>query len=294
MLHDFQLAAIAVERQQTRLLRIPLHQDLQNRLAEQWTEQYRAFIADAEEIEFNPGYQPEAHERFCIDNYELPDCIANENRLALDSLDSLTRNDDRLDLIKGVVAFVCTNEGEELLLFQNFNRSHVIHPGCFLFSQNNTYVTAESPGLTLDKKLACIYRQADQALVFQNFRVTNTFLPLAEFYQEASEQEIREILDHDLLVVEDTDALAENSNQWFRKRFAMLRDSEILDNYTAEQIYNHSVSFEVEVVVEDEKIVFPSDKREAKHLLQFLNEEIFRGAITERLYETNSKREADR
>ena len=27
--------------------------------------------------------------------------------------------------------------------------------------------------------------------------------------------------------------------------------------------------------------------------LQFLNEELFRGAITETLYETNSKREAD-
>ena len=31
----------------------------------------------------------------------------------------------------------------------------------------------------------------------------------------------------------------------------------------------------------------------AKKLLQFLNEELFRGAITETLYETNSKREAD-
>ena len=41
------------------------------------------------------------------------------------------------------------------------------------------------------------------------------------------------------------------------------------------------------------KIVFPSDKSAVKKILQFLNEELFRGAITETLYETNSKRQAD-
>ena len=40
-----------------------------------------------------------------------------------------------------------------------------------------------------------------------------------------------------------------------------------------------------------DKIVFPTDKSESKKLLQFFNEE--RGAITDTLYETNSKRKAD-
>lgn len=42
-----------------------------------------------------------------------------------------------------------------------------------------------------------------------------------------------------------------------------------------------------------DRIVFPAEKVPAKKLLQFLNEELFWGATTERLFETNSKRIAD-
>lgn len=293
MLENFQLTAIVGQGAQKRLLRIPLHQALQAHLAEQWSEQYQTFIEDTEQFAFNPGYKPEPHERFRLNNYELPEWIADEDSQSVDDLDSLTEHDEQLDSVKGVVAFGRSEGGESLLLFQNFKPSHVIRPGRFLFLQNDTYESAQRPGLTLDDKLSAVYWPNNQTLLFHSFRNVNTFLPLADFYQEASEQEIRDILGHELLQPEDEDALAVNTNQWFRKRFAMLRDSGVLDNYTAEQIRDHSEGYEVDVQVEDDKIVFPAEKRQAKRLLQFLNEEIFRGAITETLYETNSKREAD-
>ena len=77
---------------------------------------------------------------------------------------------------------------------------------------------------------------ADGKLLFHNFRIVNTFLPfLADIYEEASEQQIREVLAHKLLAPEDVDSLSTDSNQWFRKRFAMLRDSGVLE-YSAKQI----------------------------------------------------------
>jgi len=60
MLENFQLAAIVRQSGQTRLLRIPLHQALQNELAESWTAQYEVFLRDVHEIDFNAGYTPEA------------------------------------------------------------------------------------------------------------------------------------------------------------------------------------------------------------------------------------------
>lgn len=292
MLENFQLAAIVKQGSQTRLLRIPMHQALQDELAASWDAQYEAFVDDVDEIEFNPGYQPEAHERFILTDFELPDWLATEDSQSVADFDAITDDDALLDMTKGIAAFA-RQDGTEIILFQNFSRSHVIRPGRFLFLQNNTYESTGRPGLTLDQKLSAVYRPGDQTLLFYNFRTVNTFLPLADFYKEASEQEIREVLDHDLLEPEDKDALAVNANQWFRKRFAMLRDSGVLNNYTAEQIREHSAGYEVDVTIQDGKITFPADKREAKRLLQFLNEEIFRGAITETLYETNSKREAD-
>lgn len=292
MLENFQLAAIVKQGSQMRLFRIPMHQVLQDELATSWDAQYEAFVDDVDEIEFNAGYQPEAHERFILSDFALPDWLATENSQSVADLDAITDDDALLDTTKGLAAFA-RKDGAEIILFQNFSRSHVIRPGRFLFLQNNTYESPQRPGLTLDNKLSAVYRPDDQTLLFHNFRTVNTFLPLADFYQEASEQEIRDVLGHDLLEPEDEDALAVNANQWFRKRFAMLGDSGILDHYTTEQIREHSAGYEVDVTVQDGKIIFPADKREAKRLLQFLNEEIFRGAITETLYETNSKREAD-
>ncbi|MDT8320788.1 MAG: hypothetical protein RQ826_09725 [Xanthomonadales bacterium] len=293
MLENFQLVAIIREGGETRILRIPMHQALQDTLAQTWQEQYEAFVHEIHAIDFNAGYTPEAHERFCLQGYELPDWLAEENSQSVADMDEISSDDGLLDVTKGIVAFVRDDTGQELMLFQNFSRSHVIRPGRFLFLRNNTYETAERPGLTLDMKLSAVYLPADGKLLFHSFRTVNTFLPLAEFYEEASEQEIREVLRHNLLAPEDEDALASGANQWFRKRFAMLRDSGVLDRYSARQIQQRSHGYDVDIRTSQGKIVFPTEISAAKKLLQFLNEEIFRGAITETLYETNSKREAD-
>lgn len=213
MFEDFQIVAIVKQRGNIRLLRIPLHQVLQNSLAETWREQYEAFVNEIDEIEFNAGYQPENHERFRLGDYKLPDFLAGESRRSVPDLDAITMDDALLESTKGLVAFVRTDDGQELLLFQNFSRSHVIQPGRFLFLQNDTYETADRAGLTLDQKLSAVYLPNEEALLFHNFRTVNSFLPLIEFYEEASEDEIREVLGHDLLAPEDTDALAVSANQ---------------------------------------------------------------------------------
>lgn len=293
MLENFQLATIIRLGRTTRLLQIPMHQKLQDTLARSWQEQYAAFLDEVQEIDFDLGYKPEPHERFRLQDYDLPEWLANQDSQSVANLDTITNDDSMLDNISGVVAFARNEQDEEVMLFQNFSRSHVIRPGRFLFLQGDTYESTQRPGLTLDNKLSAIYLPTENKLLFNSFRTVNTFLPLADHYKEASEQEIREVLDHDLLAPEDADALATDANQWFRKRFAMLRDSGILDQYTAQQIADHSDGYEVNIHLHGDKIVFPADRAQAKRLLQFLNEELFRGAITETLYETNSKREAD-
>lgn len=293
MLKNFQLAAIVRQGGEVRLLRIPLHQGLQQTLATSWQAQFDAFVNGVQEIDFNAGYQPEEHERFRLNGYEPPQWLGGENSQKAANLDPITNNEALLDSIRGIAAFARDAKGREQVLFQNFSRSHVIQPGRFLFLKNDTYETAERPGLTLESKLAAVYAPADKKLLFHNFRTVNTFLPLADFYEEASEHQIREVLKHERLAAEDADALAVDANQWFRKRFAMLRDSDVLNQYSAKQIQARSKGYDVQVQISKGKIVFPADRAAAKKLLQFLNEELFRGPITEALYETNSKRKAD-
>lgn len=294
MLENFHLAAIIKQGAQTRMLHIPLHQVLQNSLAEDWQSQYEAFVDQIDEIDFNVGYQPEEHERFRLSDYQLPEWIAQESSQTIVNLDTINGNEASLDSIKGTVAFARNDQGEELVLFQNFTPSQVIRPSKFLFLEAGTYKSTKRPGLTLGNRLSAVYQRAECKLLFHTFRIVNTFLPLSDFYKEASEQEIREVLEHERLAVEDPDTLAIGANQWYRTRFAMLKDSGVLDQFSAKQIKSRSKGYDISIRISNGKIVFPSDKPSAKKLLQFLNEELFRGPITKKLYETNSKRQADK
>ena len=296
MLNDLQLAAIIAKttaKTQMVLLQIPLSQELQVKLEQDWSSQYDEFVNGIQEVDFDPGYKPDADERFCVAEYNLPEWLAEESSYTGDNHDTLSNNEARMNLIKGVVGFTRNENDEELMLFQRFTKSQVIQPGRFLLRELNTYKGIERPGLTLARKLSAIYQPEERKLVFDNFRNVNTFLPLADFYKEASDQEIIEVLNHERFVCEDKNTLATGANQWFRTRFAMLKDSGILDLFSAIEIQSRSRDYQITIQLTNDRknIVFPTDKAEAKKLLQFLVEERFLGAFTGTLFETNSKKE---
>lgn len=293
MLDNFQLIAIVIKGNESSLFRVPVSQTLQNSLAAQWFAQMQAFTEGTENIPFDAGYNPESHERFAIDSFVLPDWLSAHTSLTVPNLPSIGENEERLSHVKALAGFAKIQNGKEIILFQNFNRSHVIKPGNSLFLKQGVYETNNKPVLTLSGGSSAIYFSEGQRLIFHHFRSVNVYLPLAEYYEEAAEEDIREILGHASFAPENADAIAKDASQWFRKRFAILRDSKVLEDYTVQHIADHAQGYDVELQLENNKIIFPADKTKAKKLLQFLNEELYKGAITEKLYETNSKRETE-
>jgi hypothetical protein len=296
MIDAFHLTAVCKHQKEFTLHSIPLHQELQADLSASWQDQLSAFHDDIEEIPFNAGYKPEPNERFAIANFALPAPLAGIESGQAGRQPSIGTDHGILTRIAAIAAFVRI-QGRELILFQNFSRSHVVQPGRFLFQRNDSYQSAKDPAITLGDRLCATYDVASKQLLFHNFRSVNTFLPLSDYYGEASEEQIRHILAHKCIKADDPNALAIGANQWLRKRFAMLKDSGVLDDYSPKQIRKTGKDYGIDVTLTKKKgkIVFPTDDRPAaKKLLQFLNEEIYRGAITDKLYETNSKREAEK
>src|SRR5689334_1259958 len=99
MLENFQLAAIVKTGGEIRLFRIPLHQELQNTLAEGWEKQYGEFVSNVEEVDFNAGYNPEKHERFRLIEYELPEWLRGESSLTIQKLDAISTHENFIDSI---------------------------------------------------------------------------------------------------------------------------------------------------------------------------------------------------
>ena len=301
MLHSLQLAAIVKQRAQRSLLGIPLHQGLQRLIAQDWESQLTRFVDEVEFIVFEPGYKTERHQCFEVSPFPLPEWLNAGDTVGFENLDVLDTSNRLARSISAIVARARTDDDEEILLFQNFTQSRVIRPVRFLsfdwhawLMDQHTNVNVERPGLILDNKLSAIYQITGESLRFRNYRTVNTFLPLSDFYREASEQDIMDVLSHPLFAPENVEIYVSESNEWFKKRFAMLRDSDILDEFSAKEIKARSEGYEVSVTLVNDRIVFPSEKQDAMQLLKFLNEELYKGPITERLYEANSRRPIDR
>jgi hypothetical protein len=288
MISNLHLAAVVAKGAERSLFRLPLAKSVQQALGVEWSRQHEALLAGNDIVDFDSAYNPEENEILRISGFKPPAWLAKQNSREAVHLAVMGQAPSDLERIRGLLGFGQLG-GEEVVLFQSFSRSHVLRPGFSLFSENGSYRSIEQPGVTLSDRLAGVLRSNGE-LLFPAFRSINAIMPMLEYYREASENEIREVLRHKHIVAEDADALARAPSQWFSKRFAFLRDSEVLKKYAPKQLRARAKKCNLAVKLKDGKIVFPANKADAKRLLQFLNEELFRGAITEKLYSTNSKR----
>ena len=292
-----ELAAIISKDSQKELQYIPLSRDLQSYMKEEWESQYTSFFEEVvKEINYEPGYNPEKDELFCLRDYELPDWLAEEDSTTISDFESIRNNEAQMNLIRGIAAFVQNETDEISILFQRFMPAQVIRPKLSFIWDRETFRKMDDPGFMLGKYLSAVYQSAERKLLFTNFYNVDLLLSLPDdLKNEASPERIREILSHEKLAPEDIEAFTINPSKWFRVRFALLEHLGIINQFTTLEIQERSEGYNVtiELSANNTKIVFPSDKTEAKKLLQFLNEELFLGAVTKDLYETNSKKKVD-
>ena len=290
MINNFHLAGIINEKGESELQRFSLRGSAQDTLTGEWWEQYKTFITK-EEKDFKTGYTLDAGECFRIRSYKLRGWLAGKNSENIEEIKVAVINNIPASSIKGIVAFARDDENNELMLFQNFIEGQILRPGSILRLEGNAHGIIKDKTLRLNNKLTAVYSCKDGKLLFDSFHYAKTFLPLSDYYYEASDGDIRNLLSHNLFICEDEQQILKNANQYMRRRFAILKDSEILDHLSAEYVQGKAAEHELPfpIQVRDGKIVFPTGKDEAKRLLQFLNQEIFRGPLTDELYETNSK-----
>ena len=295
MFKSFNLAAIVKQGSNSKILRISLEQGLQKKLSEDWESQYNVFQKYLE-VPFTPGYIsiPDQEICFFLEEFDLPSWLHVEDSFTLMSLDEVSDYEKSVGSIMGIAAFVSCSENIDRILFQNFTKGKIIKPGRMIFMKNGIYNTLDNDGLWLDNKLSAVYDCQSNKLLFKNFVTANKIIGLYEVYRDATDQDIREVLDYKLFYCEDVDAIIESADsQWYRKRFAMLKDSKVLSEYSAEVIKYSAEKIDFVVELKDDKIVFPREHSKLRKLLQLLNEELFKGIITETIYETNSKKPAD-
>lgn len=275
-----------------RIIRFPLTQQLQNDIGALFAQQLAAFNHGIDEVvPFDGRYRPEAGELLAINDFDDVDGMAQAiaNPLTVEQYDPAIH---QLNSIKAL--FTGNNDGgAERILVQLFeSRRLIATKGLSMFFSNNTFEKMNDSGLTLDTRLLAVLE--GRTLKFQSFHFLRRVFELSEYFKEATYEEVAAFANHAKLAAADPAAFAEAASAPIRRKINLIMQSQILDNFTSEQLVAAAQTFNV--VVEtgpDGRIVLPTNSTELRRLLRFLDEDYYESPLTQTRFVSNSKRIAD-
>lgn len=153
------LFAITENNNEEIICRIPLSQDVQNEVNNQFTQLALGFFNDKEVIEFDGNYNPGDDELFEISGYPMDQDIIDSaaNNLNYDVLDIQNLEGK----IKAIFATYVQN-GNIQIYFQTFDTRKIIaNKGIPLFNNNGTYSRIENRGIVVLNNLTLVYRNGN-------------------------------------------------------------------------------------------------------------------------------------
>jgi len=268
--------------------RIPLSGVLQDEITEFLLEQKSTFYTDQTKVDFSGIYNADVGEVFRIQDYPLDEKViaAIENPLNFDILNLREEPHRIVALFAGK-----WSNNEKYVCFQVFDSRRIISKGFTILNSGDTYTKLSDPGLTLQDKLTALFQENE--LLFYSYHNTRRFLDLNDYYKEATDADLEHFVSEDLihLADEDKETFMKNADSMVRKKVALLQKNNVLGSVKIRDIKTAAKDYQIEIETKDnDRILIPSDKKQLKDLLRFLDEDYFTATLTKRKCITNSKR----
>lgn len=239
-----------------------------------------AMFNDVEEIEFTGNYKIDENEVLYVE-LELPQNIqqAARNPIGVHNLNPA------VDEVRVLFWFE-----DNTYYFQTFDKRKLLRNKSIIFLDNQTYNLLDNDGLIIDNVVHAVYK--DDKFYFLSYTNANKVFSLADFYKEATDEEIRTFGGGDKVSL-DEEWFLDNTNSAIRKQITLLQKSNVLAAANTRLIRRDARDYGITVTLDDDdKICFPNNKKECKDLLLYLNEQYWKGAISGTKFKTTSKRPA--
>lgn len=274
-----------------RIYRIVTDNDTQNTLCSNFSESYANVFEGKNKIIFDGKYAPEEDELLCINSFQIDDCILDAIRMpiSMETAPSLIYN----------IKFLFIGQKEESesseifkIAFQKFkNEQYIVPSKINLFFSHETYIRDNRYGLTINDLIDCFYDNGE--LLFPSYHYARQIFPLNSYYRLATNKDIEEFITNDALFFQSPDNFKSFANTNIRRKIAQIQDFNILKDYTPDQIkaIAESIGIQIEIKIQDSKIVIPNDKEQIIRILGFLGEEVYVGPFSQFTYLANSKRQ---
>lgn len=237
-----------------------------------------------EVVEFNGQYKPEESEVLYVD-MQLPS--------SFNSIPDNTHEINLVDFSDGdKVKTICLYHNGDYY-FQCFANRFICKTNRIaLFYSGDTYQLLNDPSaFSIEESVHALYHAG--RLYFKSYTQAKQIFDLSQYYTEATNQEIDDIFVGDLFVGTDCEWLKNNADSQIRKQITLLKSSGLLNiiDPTTRSFRAWARKANIPAgVYQSGHIVLPCNKKECKVVLAFLNEDLFEGVFSQKIYRSNSKR----
>ena len=284
----YSLFAIMNNSVATGVLIINMSADTQEKVSNILNQQLSVFNSHYDrEIEFCAGYTPSQSEIFIID--EFTDC--NELYKYISGEIKATEFNPKKHSAENIKCLFAGNE--DTIILQNFDKKQVLNLHRTLLLSSNVFELSTSIGFNLQDKLAGVV--TGNKIRFKSFQNLRKIFDMDKYFREATEEELKQFVLHDKFYQEPGFDIIKVSDTEIRTKVALIKRINTMNySISAMKKYAKQSNFDLKTMIDnttgEEKIILPTDKKEIKLLLSFLNEDIFKSGITKQTYKSNSKR----
>ncbi|GAN92803.1 hypothetical protein Gbth_016_002 [Gluconobacter thailandicus F149-1 = NBRC 100600] len=268
--------------------RIKVTAAVQNQLEGIFIQQEQMFVGGVtDEVPFDGGWSPDPHEHLVAQVTDEAAAIfaaAQGNIVAMPEVDPANFEAEN---IRALGVLVQRPSGPRLLL-QEFSARQMLERRFSLILDGNTFNRLVQPAFAIGASLAGFVE--DDKIKFQKFSRIKLIFNLTSLYQEATDTEVEGFCGLECISVGDIGKFKNLADQKMRKLINAITKRGTLNNFTPAQIQVAAADENFQIAVADGKIIIPSMKAEAKALLHFLDNGLYRGPLGGEIFITNSKR----
>ncbi len=270
--------------------RVQLDGTIQNDVEEMFASEAEGFFKGVnEEVPFDGRWKPDTNELLTMEvtpEAEMLRETLNRNPTAVEPLDLANFADAG---VKALFTGDGTNEARRVLV-QQFTVAQVLDRRFAVVLQGNSFRRLTAPAFTLASSLTSVID--DGLIKFKSFSNLRAIFDVMEIYRDATDQELRDFAGHPTLRVAELEDFMLTADQPTRKLIGAVVASGVLDVYTPAEIRDAAAGTQLDLEFDGDRIVLPTERRELKSLLQFLDESRYNGPLSGRTYVTNSRKPA--
>jgi hypothetical protein len=244
----------------------------------------RLKTAEMEEDEFNGDIMARKGENITYVNFFLPDDFS---RIPDNQADMSEYNIEE-DIPKSIFWY---EEGR--YLFQVFNKRNILKRKTVLkVEYGNSFAKMQEKAFVIEEKVNAIYE--DGKFYFQSYTSANQIFPLLDFVTEATNGEIDSFGENENLEANAV-RIKDIANVKTRRLIKVLSSTTNVSTFIGKSLRTKKSllkKYGIKAQINNEgKLILPTHNvSELNRTLEFLNEDIFRGVITNSLYKSNSKK----